>query len=153
MSVFEYRTDLSTRCEICICEILYNDDEFVLRFYHDYFAKTWLSNNIPLSMINWYLVQFRTNNNAEAHNSALGKRFYAPHPRLYRFLSVLSEYHKSKMLDFRSIILGTVQPRKNSKYARLHTKLLSKQERIFEFDCIHYLRQLAHCSPSPRVPV
>ena len=124
-------------------------DIYINNFYHNYFAKTWLLPSIPLSLINWYGVTYRTNNNAEAHNSVLAKRFICDHPKFYRFLSVLEEYHSAKMYDLRQIELGLPPPPKNVKYQKLNLKITEIQENVENYHPIDYLRALAHSTPVP----
>ena len=126
------------------------NDRDILHFYTDYFFSTWLRPDFPRTLTNWYCVGYRTNNNAEAFNSRLSKRFRTNHPVIFRFSLELMKCHISDLNSIDTRLLGHAPPPPNRIYERLNHQILAIQANFETYpDPISYLRHLAHSTPQP----
>lgn len=123
-------------------------DATLLRFYGDYFFPTWIQGT-PGHLWNWFGVEYRTNNVAESHHSALRKKFTAPHPVFFRFMTVLKDYHLNTLRDMSNRELGGPLPPKNQKFVDLNIRLLTLQGEFHAREPIAYMRAVAHSVPGP----
>ena len=119
-------------------------------FYDEYFYPTWVV-GMARNMWNWFGVDCRTNNYAEAHHSALGRKFGCKHPVLFRFLTVLKDYHVNVMRNVTGRLLGDAPPPKNPKYAQANQRLMHLQNEFDTRDPVTYLRAVAHSVPGPLI--
>ena len=123
-------------------------DISLVRFYNEYYSPTWLDPRFPLSLINWYLQSYRTNNNAEAFNSRFAKRFRA-RPHIWKFCTKLLQIHKADLLaiDFR--LLGHPLPPTNPIYDRLNRQILTIQTNCHLYGPLQFLSALTQATPEP----
>jgi hypothetical protein len=124
-------------------------DPDLVRFANDYFYNTWMILFPPI-LWNCFAMACRTNNHAEANNSAMVKPFPLFHPGVFKFLKLVREHHLSCMGDVNCRELGAPPPPRVLAY-RKRDEAIRRAEGEFQVrDPISYLRLHAHMVPEMR---